>query len=143
MTYKDLSREKKDGHNKKQRERRKLNNDLSTKKYEKTEKGFLMRLYRNMESRIKGVQKQKFYLYKDKELLSREDFYNWATDNLQFKELFKNYENSNYDRKQAPSVDRVNSDLGYTINNMEFVTMSENSRRGSLSGKNKRSKETI
>lgn len=106
-----------------------------TKKYEKTKKGFLMRLYRNMQSRIQGVQKQKYHLYGNKELLNREDFYNWALNNNIFNQLFEQYEKSNFDRKLAPSVDRIDSDKGYILTNMEFVTMSENSRRGSVSPK--------
>lgn len=101
--------------------------------YEKKPDGFIMRLYRNMKSRITGVQKQKHHLYKGKSLLSKEEFYKWAKSNNDFKTLFKEYVKSNYDRKLAPSVDRIDSKLGYEINNMEFVTHSENSRRGSNS----------
>lgn len=123
MTEKDLQR---------QREYRLRTGNALTKKYEKTKKGFLMRLYRNMQSRVTGVQKAKFHLYKDKELLSREEFYNWAINNENFHILFNDYEQNNYERKLAPSVDRINSSLGYFLDNMEFVTMSENSRRGTI-----------
>jgi len=117
--------------NKQQRERRAKNNNASTKKYEKTKKGFLVRLYRNMESRIKGIQKEKFHLYEGKELLKREDFYRWALEsNSCFHNLFDNWVESGYDRKLSPSVDRVNPSIGYIISNMEWVTHSENSRRG-------------
>ena len=58
-----------------QRERRKNNGNASTKKYEKTKNGFLMRCYRNMKSRITGVQKQKAHLYVGKSLLEKELFY--------------------------------------------------------------------
>lgn len=115
--------------NEKQRLYRLKTNNTNTKKYEKTPNGFLVRLYRNMKSRISGVQVAKFYLYEGKELLPKEDFYVWAKNSDKFYELFKEYENSNYDRKLAPSVDRVNSKLGYKIENMEWVTHSENSRR--------------
>jgi hypothetical protein len=115
--------------NEKQRLYRLRTNNTNTKKYEKTPNGFLVRLYRNMKSRISGVQVAKFYLYEGKELLTKEDFYVWAKNSSKFYELFKEYENSNYDRKLAPSVDRVNSKLGYKIENMEWVTHSENSRR--------------
>lgn len=125
-----MNREEKNAY---QRQYRSLNNNLTTKKYEKTKKGFLMRLYRNMESRINGVQKMKFHLYKGKGLLSREDFYQWALLNESFLSLFDTYEKENYNRKLAPSVDRINSDLGYSLENMEWVTHSENSRRGSNS----------
>lgn len=103
------------------------------KKYEKTPNGFIMRLYRNMKSRISGVQVQKHHLYKGKELLSKEDFYSWAKSNPKFWELYEVYKNSGYDRKLAPSVDRVDSSKGYMLDNMEFVTHSENSRRGTAS----------
>ncbi len=103
------------------------------KKYEKTENGFLMRLYRNMKSRITGVQKEKFHLYEGKPLLSKEAFYAWAKNDMRFRNLFEFYTQSGYDRKLAPSVDRVDSSKGYVLENMEWVTHSENSRRGSIS----------
>jgi hypothetical protein len=103
------------------------------RKYEKTKKGFLMRVYRNMKSRILGIQKRKHHLYKGKELLSKEDFYSWAFESDDFHRLFELWENSNHERKLSPSVDRIDSSKGYKISNMEWVTHSENSRRGSLS----------
>lgn len=117
----------------KQRERRKLGNNWDCAKYEKTLNGFLMRMYRNMQSRVEGVQKAKAHLYAGKELLPREDFYAFAKNSVEFAELFKEYEDSGYDRKLAPTVDRVDSSIGYVLSNMEWVTHSENSRRGSLS----------
>jgi hypothetical protein len=116
-----------------QRERRQLSNNANTKRYEKTKKGKLMRMYRNMLSRIDGVQKKKAHLYAGKQILTRDEFYEWALSSVQFHELFDAWEKSNYDRRLSPSVDRVNSSLGYTVENMEWVTHSENSRRGALS----------
>lgn len=113
-----------------QRERRKETNNATTKKYEKTKKGKLMRMYRNMKSRIEGIQFKKAHLYKGKDLLDKDDFYRWALSNADFHRLFCEWELSGYDRKLAPSVDRIDSSKGYTLDNMEFVTHSENSRRG-------------
>jgi hypothetical protein len=110
---------------------RKLDPDMD-KRYEKTPKGFLMRLYRNMQSRITGVQKKKYHLYKGKTLLSREDFYSWAGNHSVFIELYNLYVASGYDIKLAPSVDRINPDKGYELSNMEWITHSENSRRSSV-----------
>ena len=101
-------------------------------KYEKTVTGFLMRAYRNMQSRITGVQKKKAHLYEGKTLLSREDFYKFANESKEFSQLYKTWKEQNYPRKLTPSVDRINSKLGYELNNMEWVTHSENSRRGSI-----------
>lgn len=119
--------------NEKQRLYRSRNGNACTKKYEKTHRGFLMRLYRNMQSRITGVQKSKYHLYEGKELLAKNDFYDWAIKNHKFISLFNEFENNNYNRKLSPSVDRIDSSKGYLIENMEWVTHSENSKRGVLS----------
>ena len=124
--------------NKKQRERRKKNGNLATHKYEKTINGFLMRIYRNMKSRINGIQKIKYHLYAGKDLLDKKLFYKWAKDSKDFHILYKYWVLNNYNQKLTPSVDRINSSEGYHISNMEWVTNSENSRRGSLSLKRKK-----
>ncbi len=116
-----------------QREYRKRTNNIYTKRYEKTLSGFLMRLYRNMQSRITGIQSKKHHLYSGKSLLPRESFYSWAKEHPVFLSLWAVYEQAGYEQKLAPSVDRRDSSLGYELENMEWVTHSENSRRGSIS----------
>lgn len=112
-----------------QREYRKRVNNKVTKKYERTINGFLVRKYRNMKSRVTGIQKVKYHLYKDKDLLPKEDFYSWAKLDKSFNNLFKEWEKSNYQMKLCPSIDRINPSQGYILNNMQWVTHSENSRR--------------
>jgi hypothetical protein len=107
-----------------------------TKAYEKTEDGFLMRAYRNMLSRINGIQKSKYHLYKDKYILSKQEFYDWSNAS-NFKDLFSLYTSSGYQMKLAPSVDRIDSSVGYELSNIRWITHSENSRLGSLSKNNK------
>lgn len=116
-----------------QRIKRKNNGNQLTRRYEKTPKGFLMREYRNMQSRVTGVQKRKAHLYLGKELLPRDEFYKWAIFHIDFVLLYTDWVKSCYDRKLTPTVDRVDSSRGYTLDNMEWVTHSENSRRGSIS----------
>lgn len=115
--------------NKRQRDYRSRVGNAPTKRYEKTPKGFLMRCYRNMKSRISGVQKSKHHLYAEKELLSKSDFYAWALGNASFWNLYINWAFNGFTRSLAPSVDRINPGKGYVIDNMEWVTHSENSRR--------------
>jgi hypothetical protein len=114
-----------------QREHRKATNNAATKQYEKTPKGFLMRSYRNMKSRVEGVQKKGSWT--GQEILPREDFYSWAIDHPDFQRLFTAYEESGFDRKLAPSPDRINSTSGYVIENMRWLTHSENSSLGGKS----------
>jgi hypothetical protein len=90
-----------------------------------------MRLYRNMKSRISGVQKQKFYLYQGKSIINKQDFYNWAEIQPDFHCLFEAWQAAGWPRKMSPSVDRIDSGLGYEIGNMRWVTHSENSRNTS------------
>jgi hypothetical protein len=118
--------------NRLQRIRRKKNGNVETHRYEKTPKGFLMRKYRNMESRVKGIQYKKAHLYKGLYLLPRKDFYNWAIPHIQFHKLYVEWIDSGYNRKLCPTVDRINTTKGYEISNMRWITHSENSRLGSI-----------
>ena len=102
-------------------------------KYEKTKKGFVMRMYRNMKSRVTGVQKAKFHLYEGLELMPKQEFYDLVLNDAGFNQLFTEWENSGYDRKLTPSPDRMDSSRGYTPDNIDFVTHSVNSRNGSYS----------
>jgi len=108
-------------------------------KYEKTITGFLMRLYRNMQSRVTGVQKLKFHLYAGKTLLPRQEFYDWANKSEEFHILYDIWKQGGYDRKLTPSVDRIDSDRGYELDNMRWITHSENSRLGAISVKRNKS----
>ena len=103
---------------------------MTQQEYRKTKKGFLVKLYDNMSQRVKGNQPLKSHLYKDKSILSKEDFYSWA-NSFEFNELFSKWEESNYDRKLTPTVDRIDSSYGYVIGNIQWLTHSENSRRSS------------
>jgi|SRR5690606_18635735 len=112
---------------------RQRNKNASTTKYEKTKKGYLVRTYRNMLSRVSGVLTHKSHLYEGLEILNKEDFYNWALKNKTFNTLFDNYEKSGYTLKEAPSIDRKDSKRGYTLDNMRWLTHSENSSLGNKS----------
>lgn len=98
-------------------------------KYErKSKQGFLMRAYRNMQSRVTGVQSRKHHLYAGKELLSREEFYRWSLESLDFHRLFDAWLAAGHPRRICPSVDRKDSSLGYSIGNIRWITFSENCR---------------
>jgi len=111
---------------------RKKTGNRATRKYERTKRGFLMRKYRNMQSRVVGIQKKKAHLYKGKCLLERDEYYKWAFDSREFNRLYEEWVKSEYDRKLCPTVDRINPDEGYCLENMRWITHSENSRLGAV-----------
>lgn len=96
-------------------------------KYEKTPNGFLMRAYRNMQSRVTGVQKAKAHLYKGLPILPRQDFYKWARSNRDFWRLYRAWKLADFDRRLTPSANRIDSSQGYLLGNIEWVTHSVNS----------------
>lgn len=116
-----------------QRVKRKANDNAATKKYEKTKNGFLVRTYRNMLSRVTGVQHKKAHLYKGLTILPKEEFYQWALDNIAFNELFACWVVLGYSRVASPSIDRIDSTKGYEKGNIRWLTHSQNSQLGALS----------
>jgi hypothetical protein len=122
-----------------QREHRKLIKNRDTLRYEKTPNGFLMRLYRNMKSRVTGIQHKKAHLYKGLCILPKEEFYNWAKASTEFSALFDLWKKSKYARRLTPTVDRIDSTKGYELSNMQWLTHSENSRGGSIARNKARS----
>lgn len=114
----------------KQRIRRAETNNASTKKYERTKKGKLMRTYRNMMNRTKGIIHKGVHLYKELDLLSREDFYNFSLNDNEFNRIYDEWVKSEYDRKLSPSIDRIDTTKGYVIGNIRWLTHSENSKNG-------------
>lgn len=59
-------------------------------------------------------------------LCSREEFISFGMKSKKFLALFKRYKKSKGKRYLAPSVDRINILHGYTINNIQFLSLSDN-----------------
>lgn len=115
----------------KQKIKRQESNNEYSKAYEKTKQGFLVRCYRNMLSRVTGVQPKGNYFGKD--ILEKEHFYYWSLNDKEFNTLFEVWVKGGYLRKSTPSIDRIDSRGGYTVHNIRWLTHSENSRLGSIS----------
>lgn len=114
----------------KQQEYRKVDDNFCTKKYEKTINGYLMRTYRNMKSRVTGVQHKKAHLYLGLDILDKESFYAWSLGNEDFHKLFNEYKLREYEMKYAPSIDRKDTTKGYILDNIRWITHSLNSKLG-------------
>lgn len=98
------------------------------KNYEKTPSGYLMRSYRNMKSRVEGVQKRKAHLYDGLYILPKEEFKIYEKDNT-FLKLLEEYKKSGWKIGKAPSVDRIYPWFGYHKDNIQWITHQENSSR--------------
>lgn len=98
-----------------------------TKLYEKSPKGYLVRSYRNMESRVSGIQKRKLHLYEGLAILPREKFYDISLNSGEYLNLLAEYKDSGYKPSLAPSVDRIYPWFGYLEGNIRWVTHAFNS----------------
>lgn len=89
-------------------------------------KKFLQKLYQNMLYRTKGKSTRTPYLYKGLSICSKDEFLIWASNSHRFKSLYNEWTDSGFDCKLTPSVNRIDSSEGYIINNVEWVTASQN-----------------
>lgn len=101
-----------------------------SQKYERTPKGHLMRTYRNMLSRVLGIQRREAKFYEGLPILPKEEFYRWALNPAStYHDLYTNWSANNFARRLSPSVDRLDVLRGYTLDNMQWLTHGQNSAR--------------
>lgn len=91
---------------------------------------FIKEMYWNISGRVNGksINKSSSY-YKGLDICSKDEFFDFALNNVELKKLFKNWELNNYQRKFIPSVDRIDPTIGYTIGNIQFLTQSDNTKK--------------
>jgi hypothetical protein len=85
-----------------------------------------------MKSRVLGIQMRKAHLYVGLDLMPKSTFYSWALGCAEFHKLYAAWESSGFLRDLCPSVDRIDSSLGYTLDNVQWLTHSENSRKATI-----------
>ena len=96
-------------------------------KHKATIDRFLSNLYTRMNQRIRGKNTDKSTSYLKADLLCLESiFKEWAKNHPDFLKLYKQWANSHFDQRLTPSVNRLDSSRGYTLDNVEFVTFSQN-----------------
>lgn len=126
-----------------QKELRIKTDSKSIKIYEKTLKGYLVRTYRNMLSRVKGILKKKAHLYNGLEILDKQTFYQWSLNNKDYTTNFNKYKKSNYELRYAPSIDRIDSSKGYVLENMRWVAFHVNCSGGAKSKHKANAQKTL
>lgn len=95
------------------------------KAYNRTYNGFIGKRYDYMQQRIKGKSKNP-EKYLGLEICTREEFRKWATDNETLKTLYDTWVKANYSKPLTPSVNRKDVTKGYILDNIEWVTYSQN-----------------
>jgi hypothetical protein len=94
---------------------------------------FLTLRYEGLKARVNSKNSAKSHLYYGKEIMPKQTFIDLYLTNDSFLALFKQWQESGFLLKLTPTPVRKDSKLGYIQSNIEWVTHSENSRRGSLS----------
>ena len=92
------------------------------KRYSKTKKGFVTKVY----ARQRTASKERGHnmpTYTKKELEI------WLFSQDRFHILFDNWEKSGYIKDKIPSVDRLDDDFGYSVDNIHLVTWEYNYRK--------------
>ena len=102
------------------------------RRYERSVKGIINNPFKRMRSRVRGGSTSHPHLYKGLEICSKEDFVGWSTTDENFLTAYISWVDSGYSRSLSPSIDRVDSSRGYTFDNMEWVTVGENTRRANI-----------
>lgn len=105
-----------------------MSRTIDARRYRKTIGGLLGTIYNNMQLRVTGKASKNNSVYIGLEILSRNEFYSWAKRDIEFNNLFNLWVTSNYCKKLTPSVDRIDSKLGYFLDNMRWLTVSKNSK---------------
>jgi len=102
-------------------------------KYHTTVNGYLMHTYNNMKKRVEGRNSSHPKYWAGKQILPQDAFLSWSKNHPDFLKLFKRWKMSGGDRKLSPSVNRMDSQKGYTLDNMEWITHSQNSSLAGMS----------
>lgn len=87
--------------------------------------------YSNMLSRVESKW-GKNYAVAGRDICTKEDFILWCLelDNFKkFQRIHNAWRDSGYEYKLTPSIDRIDNDGGYTLDNMQWLTVSKNNKK--------------
>lgn len=87
---------------------------------------YLKRKYTQMRQRVSNIKKNHSTYYFGLKICSRKDFFNKFINDKNYNLLFDNWVKSEWEYNLIPSIDRINPEEGYTLDNIQFITMIEN-----------------
>lgn len=97
----------------------------SDKKYKKTKKGLITKIYGNQVRSCKdrGHSKPSY---------TKKQLYEWIINKPEFHKIYKEWVSSNYKTSLIPSIDRIDDNKSYNFNNIRIVTWNENRQKENL-----------
>lgn len=90
---------------------------------------FIRRMYNYMQSRVRGqvvIDRDKYRRYIGLPICDRKAFILFAFKNWRLKQIFHEWKRKNYPKNLLPTVDRIENDKGYVLENIQFLTWREN-----------------
>ncbi len=105
----------------------KRNHPEVQQRYNRTLRGVISNRWTRMRERVEGKTPKGREKYLGLYLCPKDLFIEWSLSNKTLLELHKNWILNDFDMKFSPSVDRIDSTKGYSIDNMQWLTHSENS----------------
>lgn len=97
--------------------------------YRRSRNGLIRRAYVKMKQRISGRGTSTPQLYLGLDLLSLQDFFSFSMTCLDLMKIHGEWVKSGYDKCLTPSIDRIDTSKGYILENIRWITKSENSKR--------------
>jgi hypothetical protein len=94
-----------------------------------TVNGRIGKTYDAMTSRVRGKHKARAHIYEGLSICSREEFMEWAKNDDEFNKRFEDWLESGQQLSMSPSIDRINPEKGYDLDNMQWLTVSENTAK--------------
>lgn len=113
---------------KKEYTRNRDNREIDRNRYRNNVKRYLYCRYRDIVNRCTG--KYGHASYKGRDFLSKKEWDIWCNDTKDdFMALYNAWKENEYDRKLAPSIDRIDNNKGYIRKNIRWITQSKNSKK--------------
>jgi len=104
--------------------------DKSRQRYNK--KRILSHRYNGIRQRVEGRAIRDYKVYGTNLLTPDEwnEFVNETED--KFNQLYENWKTNGFTRKLTPSIDRIDNSRGYEADNIQWLTVTDNSRKHHL-----------
>ncbi len=85
--------------------------------------------YRGIVQRATG-KATRAYKVQGKEILTYEEYVAWCNDTWNdFTEVYNQWAKSGFKRNLTPSIDRIDSNGSYTVDNIQWLSLTENCRK--------------